>query len=183
MSGIKAMRMRLIVAVAGFVFITAMGTNCPAADDKKPVSPTEIDRLDNSSAPEFSLKDLNGKPVTLSSLKGKVVLLNFWATWCPSCTSEMPSLNRLHNDMKNRGFEAVAISTDRSANEVREYIAKKSFNFQILMDEGRAVTRKYKVFSLPTTFLINKNGIIVQKFFGEYDWADPDIRKKIEKLL
>jgi peroxiredoxin len=153
-----------------FVFLTAMGPNASAITEKM-------------KAPEFSLKDLRGKSVSLASLKGKVIILNFWATWCPSCIAEMPSLNKLYNEMKSRGLEVIAVSSDRSADDVNEYMNKKGFGFQILIDESRSAARLYKVFSLPMTFLIDRNGFIVDKFFGAYDWEDTDIKKKIEKFL
>jgi len=153
-----------------FLLLTGMDTNASAGTEK-------------TKAPDFSLKDLSGKSISLPSLRGKVIVLNFWATWCPSCVSEMSSLNRLYIEMKPRGLEVVAVSTDRSVGDVNEYLGKKGFGFRILMDDDRTVTRLYKVFSLPTTFLIDRNGFIVEKFFGSYDWADPDVRKKIEKFL
>ncbi len=161
---------RKVFLIACFVLLTGMGANAPAGAEK-------------TKAPDFSLKDLSGRNFSLSSLKGKVVILNFWATWCPSCVSEMPSLNKLYNEMKSRGVEVVAVSSDRSVGEVNDYLNKKGFGFQIIMDDARSVSRLYKVFSLPTTFLIDRNGFIAEKFFGAYDWADPEVRKKIEKLL
>ncbi|HSB30431.1 MAG TPA: TlpA disulfide reductase family protein [Candidatus Sulfobium mesophilum] len=160
-----------------------MGAKLQAGTDTKPVSPSEIEKLDKNRAPEFSLKDLSGRPVTLSSLKGKVVLLNFWATWCPPCISEMPVFNKLYKEMRGRGLEIVAISADRSESYVRDFVSKHSLDLRVLFDADRSVTKQYKVFSMPTTFLIDKNGVIVEKFFGEYDWTDQEIKKKIEKLL
>lgn len=159
----------LLIAV---VFVTAMALSLTAAA-----------AAEKQKAADFSLKDLKGKTVSLSSLKGKVILLNFWATWCPSCISEMPSLNRLYKEMKSRGLEVVAVSTDRSAAGVRDFRDVHGLAFPIVMDDDREVTRSYHVFSLPTSFLINKEGLIVDKFFGEYDWTDQEMRAKIEKLL
>ncbi len=167
--------MKKIFLIAAFVLLTAMGSYSPADSDKgRPV----IEK-----AADFSLKDLRGETVSLASMKGKVVLLNFWATWCPPCVSEMPSLNRLYQELRPRGLQVVAVSLDRSAGDVREYVGKKGFNFLILMDEGNTVARRYKVFSTPTTFLIDKNGNIVERFYGEYDWQDRDVRAKIERLF
>jgi len=174
---------KLFLCISCLIFLTAMGTTLPAGSEKKPVSPSEIDKLEKNKAPDFSLKDLNGRQVTLSSLKGKVVLLNFWATWCPPCISEMPVFNRLYKEMRARGFEVVAISADRSEGYLRDYTSKHSLDFKVLYDEDRSVTKQYKVFSMPTTFLIDKTGVIVEKFFGEYDWTDQEIKKKIEKLF
>ena len=179
MNGVRS----LLLGVCSFLLLTAMGANAPADSDKSAVSPYEIDKLDRQKAPEFSLKDVNGRTVTLASLKGKVVLLNFWATWCPPCLSEMPKFNALYKEMKGRGLEIVAISADRSADYLKDYISKNSLEFKVLYDEDRSVLKRYKVFSMPTTFLIDKNGVIVEKFFGEYDWTDREITQKIEKLL
>ncbi len=174
---------RLLLCVACFIFLINIGANSLAAGQREPVSPSEIDKLEKIKAPNFSLKDLSGRPVSLSSLKGKVVLLNFWATWCPPCISEMPVFNRLYKEMRSRGLEIVAISADRSEGYLRDYVSKHSLDFRVLYDEDRSVTKQYKVFSMPTTFLIDKNGIIIEKFFGEYDWTDQEIKKKIEKLF
>lgn len=138
---------------------------------------------DKQKAADFSLQDLGGSTVTLSALKGKVVLLNFWATWCPSCVSEMPSLNKLYGEMKSRGLEIIAVSTDGSASSVRDFVETHKLRFPIVMDVDRDVIHLYHVFSLPTSFLINKQGIVVQKFYGEYDWMGKETREKIEKLL
>jgi peroxiredoxin len=164
-----------ISLVVAFILLTAMGAYSPADSDK---SPPVIEK-----APDFSLKDLRGGAVSLTSMRGKVVLLNFWATWCPPCVSEMPSLNKLYQELRPRGFEVVAVSLDKSADGVREYISKKGFKFLILIDESNTVSKRYKVFSTPTTFLIDRKGNIVERFYGEYDWQDRDIKTKIEKLL
>lgn len=174
---------KLLLSIFCFVYLTAMGPNSCAGGEKKPPSPFEIDRLEKDRAPDFSLNDLGGTPVTLSSLRGKVVLLNFWATWCPPCISEMSVLNKLYRELRYRGLEIVAISADRSEGYLRDYIGRHGLDFKVLYDEGRTVVKQYKVFSMPTTFLIDKNGVIVEKFFGEYDWTDQEIKKKIEKLF
>ncbi len=167
-----------ICLIAAFILLTAMGSYSPADSDRKAPG---IDKREK--AADFSLKDLGGRTVSLSSMRGRVVLLNFWATWCPPCVAEMPSLNRLYGQMRAKGLEVIAVSVDRSADDVREFIGKKGFNFTVLMDEGSSVARRYRVFSTPTTFLIDKNGNVVERFFGDYDWQDKEIMMKIEKLL
>jgi peroxiredoxin len=161
--------------IVAFILLTAMGAYSPADSDKNPPV--------TEKAADFSLKDLRGATVSFSSMRGKVVLMNFWATWCPPCVSEMPSLNKLYQELRAHGFEVVAVSLDRSAEDVREYVGKKDFAFLVLMDEGNKVSRRYKVFSTPTTFLIDRKGNIVERFYGEYDWQDRDIKAKIEKLF
>lgn len=174
----------IISAIAWFVMLSfLLSAGLASAADRKPVSPTEIETLDGVSAPNFSLKDLKGKTVSFSGFKGKVVILNFWASWCPPCVAEMPSFKKIYSEMKSRGLEVIAVSSDRSARDTRDFVENKGLDFTVLMDEDRNVSREYKVFSLPTTFLINRNGIIVEKFFGEYDWTDREMKKKIERLL
>lgn len=165
--------MKKILIILTFILLAA----------QKPISPWEIEGLTGKKAPEFTLKDVNGRNVSIASLRGKVVLINFWATWCPPCRAEMPSMNRLYREYKGKGLEVLAISTDNSASKVKDYISKNSLSFQVLMDDNIKVARQYKVFSLPTTFLIDRNGIIVDRFLGEQDWISPELKKRIEELL
>jgi len=137
----------------------------------------------NSKAPDFILKDLTGRNIPLSAFKGKVVLLNFWATWCPPCRAEMPSLNKLYHSLNPLGLEVVSVSTDRSLSDIKDFLDRHKVDFPVLFDADRTTSKLYRVFSMPTTFLIDRNGIIVEKFYGEYDWTEPETKGKIEKLL
>ena len=95
----------------------------------------------------------------------------------------MPAFNKLYRDKKNRGLEIISVSTDRSINDIADFLQKNKVDFPILFDADRSVAKQYRVFSMPTTFLIDKNGKIVEKFYGEYDWTEPETKGKIEKLL
>jgi len=97
----------------------------------------------------------------------------------------MQSLNTLARDkgLKVKGFEVVTVSVDKSKSDAREFIRKNRLGLLVLNDEKKTVSRQFKVFSLPTAFLVDRKGVIVEKFFGEYDWTDKEIREKIEKLL
>lgn len=150
---------------------------------KNAVLPSDAADSAYTKAPDFMLKDLNGRTVSLASLRGKVILLNFWATWCPPCKAEMPSMNRLYNEIKAKGFEVIAVSTDNALSPVKEFLAKNRLDFTVLLDEKKTVSRAYKVFSMPTTFLIDRNGFIVEKYYGEYEWTEPEVRSRIDKLL
>ncbi len=134
-------------------------------------------------APDFTLKDLNGKDVSLVDFRGKVILLNFWATWCPPCITEMVKLEELKQALQGEDFEILAVSTDRSLSRVKKFVGRHPVSFVVLHDSDIKVSRKYNVFSLPTTFLIDGKGRIVEKFLGEFDWTSPEIRKKIHDLL
>lgn len=135
-------------------------------------------------APDFTLNDINGEKVNLSEFRGKVVLLNFWATWCGPCRAEMPSLNNLYNEFKDKGLVVLAVSVDTSEKPVRSFIKDLKLSFPVLMDKNKAVSfDEYGVFGLPTTFLINKNGMITEKIMGEREWDSPQMKEKISRLL
>ena len=138
----------------------------------------------DSLAPDFTLSDLDGKNVTLSKFRGKVVLLNFWNTWCGPCRAEMPSLNNLFLELKDKGLIVLSISIDTSEEPVRAFISERKIVFPVLMDKKQKVyAKKYFLYGLPVTFLIDKKGIIVEKFIGERDWSSPQMKEKILQML
>jgi peroxiredoxin len=175
--------MKKIPFIICLFLLLAMGPGLSGKSGNKPISPLNTDKLVNSSAPEFILSDPYGKSFSLSAYRGKVVLLNFWATWCPPCRAEMPALNRLYRERKDRGLEILAVSTDKSVSDIHKFLGKNKVDFPILVDSDLSTAKLYKVFSMPTTFLIDRNGIIVEKFYGEYDWTEPETRGIIDKLL
>ncbi len=136
-------------------------------------------------APDFALKTLEGKTVRLSDLRGKkVVLLNFWATWCPPCRLEMPTMQRIYSDYKDKGFEVLAINIEPDATEeIREFIQELRLTFPILLDPDMKVTRKYRLIGLPVSMLIDRQGIIRSKSLGYHDWTDKESRSRVEALL
>jgi DsbE subfamily thiol:disulfide oxidoreductase len=144
-------------------------------------SPFEIERLIGKEAPDFIATDLSGDEVVFSSFRGKPVLLNFWATWCPYCREERPQLNSIYKEYKDRGLIVVAISVDRSVNVVRRFLRRMPADFIILHDNNREAAERYGVFSLPTSFLIDRNGIVRNKFIGP-NWTDTK-KRLIEELI
>ncbi|MCL5023080.1 MAG: TlpA family protein disulfide reductase [Nitrospirae bacterium] len=169
------MRYVLIVftsLVLSFIFLTEAAP-----------SPWGASELIGASAPDFVLKEVNQKTVSLSGLKGNVVLINFWATWCPPCRGEMPSLNKLYRDYRNRGLVVLAVSTDRSIDSVRDYLSSHPVDFPVLIDSDSKVARRFKVFSLPTSYLLDRNGKVLRRFLGEEEWESPSVRKTIEAAL
>lgn len=135
-------------------------------------------------APDFELKDLEGKRVSFKDFKGKVVLLNFWATWCAPCRAEMPSLENLYRSFKGKGLVVIGVSVDNSDNSVRSFVRQKKITFPILLDSKKEVSfDDYGVIGLPVTFLIDQKGIIVEKVFGERQWDSEEIKEKIKRLL
>ncbi len=135
-------------------------------------------------APIFELPDINGKKVSLADFKGKVVLINFWATWCGPCKAEMPSLNNLYAAFKNEGFVVLAVSLDPSEKPVRSFVAEKGLAFPVLMDPEKEVYFDlYAAFAMPTSFLIDRKGMIAEKFIGERVWDSPEIKDKVVRVL
>ncbi len=135
-------------------------------------------------APSFSLPDLDGKEVTLSDLRGKVVLVNFWATWCGPCAIEMPSMEQLYREFHGEGFELLAISGDLQAQLVTKPFKEQfGLTFPILHDLHQEVNSAYHIRSIPASVLIGKDGVITYLVPGARDWYSEKARTMIRQLL
>lgn len=127
-----------------------------------------------SPAPEFRLADLSGRTASLADYKGKVVLVDFWATWCSSCEVELPELKKVHAKYPEADFALLAVSVDQAGPDVvARYVAEKAMPFRVLFAD-EATPKAYRVFGLPTKFLIARDGTIVGKYL------DPPLREKLE---
>ncbi len=136
-------------------------------------------------APDFELSDKSGKRYSLSSLRGKVVLVNFWATWCPPCRAEMPSMEQLYKNYgRDGGLELLAINVEPEGPDIIDEFSKEyPHSFPVVFDLDATVQEKYGVFKFPETFIIDKNGIIVERVIGAIDWTEPDVLSYLNKLL
>lgn len=135
-------------------------------------------------APDFAVPDLAGQAVRLSALRGKVVLLNVWTTWCPPCRDEMPSMQKLYDRMRGRDFELLAVSQDEAGQSVVEaFVKEMNLSFPVLVDPERQVGDRYGVWGYPETFLIDRNGFVVERVIGPRDWSAPGEVAKLERLL
>jgi peroxiredoxin len=135
-------------------------------------------------ATNFQLKTLDGQNRTLIQDRGKVVLVNFWATWCPPCIREMPSMQLLYEKYKNQGFEIVAVSVDQgSSDTVRKFAEKLNLNFPIVLDPENTVKTAYRVRALPTNYLIDRTGHVVAWGMGARTWDGEKAFALIEHLL
>ncbi|WP_238881521.1 TlpA disulfide reductase family protein [Clostridium sp. YIM B02551] len=123
--------------------------------------------LSKDKALDFKLKDMSGKEVSLSDFKGKNVLINFWATWCPPCKAEMPDIERLYEENKNSDLVILAVNLGEDKETVKSFMDKNNYKFQVLLDSNQDVAVKYDISSIPTSFFVNKDGVIVQKRVGE----------------
>jgi cytochrome c biogenesis protein CcmG/thiol:disulfide interchange protein DsbE len=135
-------------------------------------------------AASFKLKDLKGDEISLASLRGKVVFLNVWATWCAPCREEMPSIESLYNDFKvNKDFVVLAVSQDTDGSAVRPFIEQNHLQFTVLLDPRNEVGERYDVNGIPETFIIGRDGRIVAHHVGPYDWSNADIREALQELI
>lgn len=135
-------------------------------------------------APDFTLPQSNGGEVRLADLKGKVVLLNFWATWCAPCRKEMPDLERLWRKYRERGLMVLAISEDADADKrVARFATKHRLSYPVLLDRDAKVGRQYEVSALPVSYLIDRGGNVVAATVGMKDWSGAQADALIEHLL
>jgi peroxiredoxin len=126
-------------------------------------------------APDFTLNDLDGKPTKLAELKGSVVLLHFWATWCTPCRDEIPSMAALKRIMSGRPFRMVMISLDRGGREaVIDYFKMSRTSLPTLLDSEGKIAGMYGIPGVPATFVIDRNGVIIKKIVGPVNWSGPE---------
>lgn len=159
------------------VFLLAVFAASGCAKDKEQAA-------EGKPAPEFTLNDLSGRPVQLSSLRGKVVLLNFWATWCPPCREEIPSMVRLNQVMQGKPFQMVAVSIDEGGKDaVEAFFRKGGVSLPTLLDTDGAVARRYGTTGVPETFVIDAKGVILKKVLGPMDWSAPEVLAALEEIM
>ncbi len=135
-------------------------------------------------APDFTFPGINGKMVSLSDYRGKVVPVNIWATWCPPCVDEMPSMEKLYQKLKGENFEILAVSINSlGLKAVAPFMKKHKLTFPALIDPERPIRISYKTTGVPESFIIDKDGILVKKIIGPLDWAHPEILRFFHDLI
>jgi thiol-disulfide isomerase/thioredoxin len=137
---------------------------------------------DELMAIDFSLKDLSGRETTLSSFAGKVVFLNFWATWCGPCRAEIPSMVRLYAELGDEGFTIVAVNSQELENQVSAFVEEAGMSFPVLLDSTGKVGTAYSVRAIPTTYIIDSRGAIRGRMVGTRDWYSPQIISLVREL-
>lgn len=134
--------------------------------------------------PDVEIVNLMGGKQNLSQYKGKVVLLNFWATWCPPCRQEMPSMEEIYKNKDMKNFEIIAISVDREkTDKVSDFIIENKYSFPVFHDVTGKIAQRFLINSIPQTYIINEDGIIVDKITGAFDWNKLNIdsyKKKVD---
>jgi peroxiredoxin len=136
-------------------------------------------------APDFTLADMDKKKYSLKDYRGKVIMLNFWATWCPPCRREMPSMERLHQKLKGKDFVVLALNQMEDGDQVFTFTGDLGVDltFPILFDKDSSVSRAYGVMGLPTTYLIDKKGNVRFRAIGGREFDHPEVEKQILKLM
>jgi peroxiredoxin len=134
--------------------------------------------------PNFTFPDINGKEVSLSDHRGKVVLVNVWATWCPPCRQEMPSMQSLYEKFKDENFKILAVSIDSEGRAaVAPFMLKMNLTFPALLDPGETIRPLYGITGVPESFIIDKQGILVEKIIGPINWATPEVFSFLKDLI
>ncbi len=138
--------------------------------------------LAGSLAPEFNF-NFQGRPAKLADLRGRVVVLNFWATWCPPCVDEMASLNRLHQQVAQRGGMVLGISVDDDAAAYEKFLREQQVSFPTYRDPAKTISQRYGTFMYPETYILDQNGRIARKIIGPQNWDSPDLLGYVRSLL
>jgi peroxiredoxin len=135
--------------------------------------------------PDFTLDDVNGNAISLENLRGKVVMINFWATWCPPCVEELPAMQNLKESWSDRPFEILAINMGESASVIRSFMARLGLDitFPLLVDPQTVVAKQYQVTSLPATLLVDRKGMFAFGGVGARDWNSAAVRDEILPLF
>ena len=134
-----------------------------------------------TAAPDFTVRD-SEHSVTLSQLKGQVVVLNFWATWCPPCIEEMPSLVQMQQRMKVKGVTVLAVSVDVDQSNYQRFLRDHNVNLLSVRDPEQKSNTLYGTFKFPETYVIDRSGVVRRKFIGAVDWTEPDVIEYLGKL-
>jgi peroxiredoxin len=175
-----------LIVLMGIVLVLMSGrrTGAPSASHGLESEPDHSVSAGDRAA-NFKLEALDGHTVSLESLKGKVVFLNVWATWCGPCREEMPSMETLYTDFKNKkDFMMLAVSQDTKGRAVvAPYVEKNGYHFTILLDPQNSISESYNLSGVPETFIIDRKGRIVAHHMGAFDWSRPDVKDGLEQLL
>ncbi len=168
----------IAVVVIVTVLVGALVAGVALSPELRPVRP-------GSRAPDFEAVDVaTGQTVTLADYAGQIVLLNLWATWCPPCEREMPSMQRLHEQLRSRGLKVVAVSVDAmDSSDVLAWVRERNLTFDVLHHRGGRLERLYQTTGLPESFVVDMQGVIVKKEIGAREWDSPSQEAFFLRLL
>jgi len=177
---------QLVALIAVLVMFSALvvQTSCSRDEDSHKSGKSNRTSGSEGDAPNFKLNSLDGKTVELKSLRGKIVVIDFWAIWCPPCRITLPLMNNIYEKTRGKNVEVFGISTDRvSSQKVRKFVEKNNLSMPILHDRNGTVSRKYGVRGIPTMFIIDQQGDIYDRHVGADRLLDKKVLRKIDQLL
>lgn len=153
-----------------------------SADSLKKLTPVTSPVLTKTPPPEFTLLDMEDEPNKLSDYKGKLVIVNFWASWCVECRSEIPSMNRAQEKLKDDDVALIGINVGESEETIFRFANKYPIHFRVLRDESAEEAKKWGIIGLPTTFILNAKGHVVYKAIGPREWDDDSLLLEIKNV-
>jgi peroxiredoxin len=165
-----------ITALLALLFLSILADSAFAG--KKSLTPLG----DNQEAADFVLEDIEGVSRRLSDYRGKVLVVNFWATWCSACRQEMPALTRANDWLKRFGGEVISVNVGEGKEQIVAFLKKYPVNFPVLMDPETATATAWKLKGLPATFIIDPNGVLAYRAYGAREWDSPEILVPIRAL-
>jgi thiol-disulfide isomerase/thioredoxin len=177
---------RILFFSIAFMFLVL--TACSKTDSSK-TGPVATEKngvaVEKSPAPDVSVVSVaDGSTLKLSNLKGKVVLLNFWATWCPPCRAEIPSMMKLNKAMAGKPFQMVAVSIDEGGKpRIDAFFKDTGYLLPAYLDETGSSVKAYGITGVPESFIIDKHGVLVKKIIGGFAWDSPEVLSFLEELL
>jgi DsbE subfamily thiol:disulfide oxidoreductase len=181
-----SVRGRLLFMLAAFVFSSA-GQSYAQGTRSAPVDYSAVPKLEemkgHPAAPDFTLHNPQGKKLSLKDYRGKLVLLNFWATWCAFCKEEMPGMERLYREFRDKGFEILAVNVKDKRNDALAFVKELKLSYTIMMDPAGEVGLLYGAWGMPMTYLIDEKGMVLARMWGPADWYSPGARNLIKGLL
>ncbi len=173
-----------ILVVSGVTIFNSGNKENVKNNKKEKESQIKEGVYEGETPPDFVLKDLKGEEVSLKRFRGKIVLLNFWATWCPPCRKEIPSMIKLYKRYNDKGLEIIGVNLDRmDKSGVEKFSSEYNITFPILLDPTGKIATLYGITALPATFILDRNGKIQERVAGGKDWSSEENLKIFETLL
>jgi len=178
----------VVLACSGLAALTFFNTDLSAKTDNQGMdrlfSIVGVIKVPPTNDPvRINLKDINGKNISLSDFKGKIVFLNFWTTWCPTCRIEVPSMEKLHQKFKNKDFAMVTVNLRESALNVKAFFKKFKLTFTALLDSTGEVGASFGIRAIPTTYILDKTGRIIGRVNGPREWDSKAAIALFENLM
>jgi len=181
----RTMKVVTVMTLVSVLVLVLLSTACSAGSESfgggsttAPVEGVGIGGI----APDFQLPNLDGQAVSLGNLRGEPVLINFWATWCPPCRSEMPYIQEIYEEWADKGLVILAVNIGESSSTVEDFMQSQNLSFTVLLDTKSDVAQKYNITGIPTTFFMDKDGIIQDRLVGAFQ-SKAQIEGRLSKIM